>query len=145
MKKLITLTVAGMALAGTVGLSSVSAIAQYGQPNGSGAQVGSRTGYGYQASLESRAEVFGMEAEELQQALQTKTMSQIAVERGMDEDAFRTKMTEATEARWKARGLSAEEVAGRIAERDARHAASSTDHEFGSGEGNHQGGYGHRR
>lgn len=72
-------------------------------------------------------------------------MSQIAVERGMTEDTFRTKMAEAAKARWEARGLSDEEIAKRTADREKRHAANAADHEWGSGEGSHQGGYGRNR
>ncbi|MDQ5951534.1 MAG: hypothetical protein QG639_815, partial [Patescibacteria group bacterium] len=94
---------------------------------------------------ESRAKVFGMTAEELKKALETKTMSQIAVERGMSEETFQSKMTDAAKARWESRGLSSAEIAKRIADRDARHAVNAADHEFGSGEGNHQGGYRNNR
>ncbi len=51
-------------------------------------------------------------------------------------------MTEAAKARWEARGLSSEEIAKRIADRYACHAANASDHEWGSGDCNHQGGYG---
>ena len=107
--------------------------------------MGAGQGNGRQSSLESRAGVLGMSAADLEKALETKTMSQIAVERGLTEEAFRAKMTEAAKARWEARGLSSEEIATRIAEREARHAANAADHEFGGGDGNHQGGYGRNR
>ncbi|NCO10603.1 hypothetical protein GW746_00725 [Candidatus Saccharibacteria bacterium] len=141
MKKLLTLGITAVAVAGAVGATSVSAF------SGTGLQTGVHEGQGngYNASLESRAEIFGMSADELRAALQTKTMSQIAVEHGLSEDAFRAKMTEAAKARWESRGLSAEEIAERIADREARHAANTADHEFGSGEGDRQGGYGRNR
>jgi|JI6StandDraft_1071083.scaffolds.fasta_scaffold165495_2 hypothetical protein len=147
MKKLLTLSVATLAVAGIVGIGTmnVSAVNGQGNANGERAGMGQGNGNGYQSSLESRAKVFGMTADELKTALQTKTMSQIAVERGMSEETFRAKMTEAAKARWESRGLSTEEIAKRLADRDARHEANAADHEFGSGEGNHQGGYRNNR
>lgn len=146
MKKLIAMSVVAVAVVGVVG---VSASAIGGQANNAGVRAGIHQGVGqgggYETSLESRAAVFGMSTEELKTALATKTMSQIAVERGISEEAFRAKMTEAAKARWEARGLSEEEIAERVADREARHATNSADHEFGSGEGNRLGGYGRNR
>ena len=151
MKKILTLGVATLAVAGIVGVGSLSASALNGQGNGTGAQTGARQGNvqgqgkGYQASLESRAKVLGMSAEDLKKALETKTISQIAKEKGMTESDFQSKMAEAAKARWEARGLSSEEIAKRTADREKRHVANSADHEWGSGDGNHQGGYGRNR
>ena len=149
MKKLLTLGVATLAVAGIVGVSGLSASALNGQGSDTGTQAGSRhgngQGNGYQASLESRAKVLGMSAEDLKNAHEAKTMSQIAKEKGMTESDFQSKMAEAAKARWEARGLSSEEIAKRTAEREKRHAANSADHEWGSGDGNHQGGYGRNR
>ena len=86
-----------------------------------------------------------MSVEDLEKALETSTMSQIAKEKGMTESDFQAKMTEAAKARWEARGLSSDEIAKRTEEREKRHAANSADHEWGSGEGNHQGRYGRTR
>lgn len=147
MNKLVTFGVATLAVVGVVGVSSLSVSALSGQANST--QAGIHQGYGqgggYQASLESRAKIFGMSIDDLKKALETKTMSQIAVERGMSEETFQAKMTEAAKARWEARGLSSDEIATRTAEREARQTANSADHEFGSGEGNHMGGYGRNR
>ena len=149
MKKLLTLGVATLSVTGIVGVSGLSASALNGQSNVTGAQTGSRQGNsqgnGYQASLESRAKVLSMSVEDLKKALENKTMSQIAKEKGMTESDFQSKMAEAAKARWEARGLSSEEIAKRTAEREKRHAANSADHEWGSGDGNHQGGYGRNR
>ena len=149
MKKLLTLGVATLAVASIVGVSDLSASALNGEGNGTGAQIGSRQGNsqgnGYQASPESRAKVLRMSVEDLKKALENKTMSQIAEEKGMTESDFQAKMAEAAKARWEARGLSSEEIAKRTAEREKRHAANSADHEWGSGDGNHQGGYGRNR
>ncbi|NCU40825.1 hypothetical protein EOL73_03660 [Candidatus Saccharibacteria bacterium] len=154
MKKILTLGIASLAIVGVVGAGSLSASALNGQANRTGTQAGNGQGTsqgngqgnGYQTSLESRAKVFGMSVEELQKALETKTMSQIAVERGMNEETFRAKMTEQAKARWESRGLTSEEIAKRTADREERQATNSADCEsFGSGEGNRQGGYGQNR
>jgi hypothetical protein len=145
MKKVLFMSAA--AVVGFVGFGAVTASAQtqpatygnHGQGRGQG------QGNGRQSSLEMRAAVFGMSVDELQKALETKTMSQIAVEKGMSEADFRAKMNAAAEARWKERGLSADEIAKRVADRNARHEQNRAGHEFGSGDGNHQGGYGRNR
>lgn len=138
MKKLLIGGVAMLGIASVVGLSSMSASAMFG-PNTEGA------GQGRQSSLESRAELVGMSAEELEKALETKTMSQIANEQGLSQGAFQAKMREAAQARWEARGLSTEEIAERVAEREQRQAANAEDHEWGSGDGERFGGYGYGR
>ncbi len=143
MKKLLVLGAASLAVVGVVGATSMGASATYNTDAGTG--KGNGNGQGRQASLESRAGVLGMTADELEQALQTKTMSQIAKDQGMTEEDFQAKMRAAAEARWAERGLSSEEIAQRIADREQRHAENSADHEWGSGEGNHQGGYGRNR
>lgn len=149
MKKLLTYGAASLAVAGVVGAVTLNASAMSGAGNGVQAGVqqhdGSGNGGGRQTSLESRAKVVGMTAAELQKALETKTMSQIAKEKGLSEADFEAKMEAAAKARWESRGLSSEEIAKRIADRETRHAANAADHEFGSGDGNHQGGYGRNR
>lgn len=141
MKKLLTIGFAVLAVAGIVGVSGLSASALNGQGNDAGTTAGSRQGNGYQSSLESRAKVVGMSVEDLKKALEDRTMSQIAKEKGMTESDFRSKMVEAAKARWEARGLSKEEIDKRTAEREKRHAANSAGHEWGIGGGSRQGGY----
>lgn len=137
MKKSLVVSAIALTVIGVAGVSSLSASALEGQ-------VRNGTQQGRSMSLESRAAIFGMSSDELQKELETKTMSQIAVEQGMREEAFRAKMTESAKARWEARGLSTEEIAERLAKQAERHAANSADHEFGSGQGGHMGGYGKR-
>lgn len=148
-KKLLTLGVATAAVVGAIGLGSLNASAadtvDCPVGNKPSFERGNGRGNGYATSLESRAQVLGMSADELESALKEKTMSQIALEKGMDEDTFRSKMGEAAQKRWAERGFSEEEIAKRIAEREQRHEANMADHEFGSGAGNHQGGYGRNR
>lgn len=146
MNKILTISAISLAAIGVVAAGTINASALNSEStNNYGNKLGMGQGMGQKGSLESRAEIFGMTADELQTELETKTMSQIALEKGMTEDSFRAKTTEAAEARWKERGLSAEEIAQRIADREARHEANSDDHEFGSGDGEHQGGYGRNR
>ncbi len=150
MNKIIAIGVATLAVAGIVGVGSLSASALNGQMNGSrstesSARRGDGQGSGYQSSLESRAKILGIDASTLETKLKNQTMSQIAVERGMTEETFRAKMTEAAKARWEARGLSSAEITERMKQRENRHATNSADHAFGSGDGNHQGGYNRNR
>lgn len=145
MNKLLTFGVTAVAVAGAVGLGSLSVSAMNAQTRSYGTDQRQGVGGGRQAMLEQRASMFGMTVEELQKALQTKTMSQIAVEKGYTEDTVRAKMLENAKDRWEARGLSAEEIAERMQERDARHATNSADHEFGNGEGTRMGGFGRHK
>lgn len=137
MKKVLALSMAALGVAGVVGLASASnGIAQAVTQTRNGQGGGS----GRQAMLETKAQIFGMTAEQLQEQLQTKTMSQIAVEKGLSEEQFQAKMTEAAKARWAERGLSDDEIANRLEEQEQRRAANHADHSFGSGEGDRQGG-----
>jgi|GEM_PF-1754822 len=149
MNKLLTLGVASLAVVGVAGAVGANAYAVNGQADGTGekyaTQRGQGQGGGYQAALESKARVLGMSVEDLQKALETKTMSQIALGNGMTEEVFQAKMADAAKARWEARGLSSQEIAQRVADREQRQSANEADHEFGSGDGQHQGGYGHNR
>ena len=150
MKKLLTLGIAVVAVAGLVGLSTVSVSAFQGGANGNGAKSGygqdAGRGMGRQGALESKAKVMGMTADELEKALETKTLSQIAVDKGMSETDFRGKMESAAKARWQARGLSNEEIAKRVADRKDRQAENQANCDgFGSGNGKRQDGYGRNR
>ncbi|MGI6612136.1 MAG: hypothetical protein ACOX0Z_00975 [Candidatus Nanosyncoccaceae bacterium] len=147
MKNLTKIGLATIAIAGVVGLVATNAFAgnqnQFGSDSGRQRQG---NGQGYQKSLESRAKVFGISTDELKQALEARTMSQIAKEKGMSEDAFRAKMAEQARKRWAERGLSEEEIAKRIADREKRQAENQANCDgFGSGSGNRTGGYGKNR
>lgn len=153
MNKLATLGISTLVVAGVIGAYSVSASAagrngvrlHDGTGAGTGTHQQAGGGYGRQTSLDSRAAVVGMTADELETALETKTMSEIAKDKGMTEEDFEAKMEAAAEARWEARGLSDEEIAARQADCEERQATNHADHEWGSGEGDHMGGYGRNR
>ena len=149
MKKLVTASIVVAAVAGAVGVTTFNASAMNGNgsasSNGS-AQAHAGAGYGQSSWLETRAAALNMTTEQLQTALQTKTMSQVALDQGLSQDEYQAKMNQLAEQRWTDRGLSSEEVAQRVADREARRAAMP-DHEFGSGAGVGVGthGYGHRQ
>lgn len=102
MNKLLTLGIASLAVTGAVfvGTNGVSALAGNGQSNG---HQSASKGYGYQRSLDSRAEALGLTADELKTALKTKTMLEIAQEKGITQEQFQAKMSEAAQARWQER------------------------------------------
>ncbi len=144
MKKLLVIGASALALAGVAGFALANTTPSYalnGQTSANTRQ-GYNHGNGYQAMLESHAAILGMSVEDLQKALETKTLSQIAVDKGMTQETFQAKMTEAAKARWEARGLSEDEIKERLAEQQTRREANAADHEFGSGAGDHRGGYG---
>lgn len=136
-----------------IGITTLSADVtpkQNGAGVGTQSQNGAGNGYrnygGNQAALENKAQIFGMTVDELKQALQNKTMSQIAVEKGLSQEEFQAKMQAAAEEHWQARGLSDEEIAKRKTERTERQAENQENCDgFGSGTGNHRGGFGQNR
>lgn len=149
MKKIIIVGIASLAIVGVIGGVSLKASAQNSSApkNGNGTQLRNSTGNGAgrQNSLERRAGVLDMTVEQLKEALKTKSVSQIAAEKGMDEATFRAKMAESAKTRWEERGLSSEEITKRIADREARHKANSANRTWGSGDCSGQGGYGRNR
>ena len=103
--------------------------------DGSGAGMGA--GSGYQASLDARAKAVGMTSAELTEALKSKTMDKIIADKKISTTDYQAKMTEASKARWQAKGLSSEEVQKRVEWQNNRHATATHD---GTMQG--QGGYG---
>lgn len=147
MKKLTKISFAILALAGVIGIGAAGVSAQTNPTkNTANNHYGQGRGQGYQRSLETRAQVFGISVDELKEALKTKTMSQIAVDEGMDQDIFRAKMTEMAKTRMAERDLSEEEIAERMEEREARQAENQASCDgFGSGTGKRMGGYSRNR
>ncbi len=136
MRKLVTLGIAGLAVAGMAGFGtySVSAMnAGYGQTNGNG--------NGATTALTSKAAAVNLTADQLREQLQTKTMLQVAEDQGLTLEQYQAKVREAAQARWESHGLSAEEIATRTAEQAARQADCD-----GTGTGAQQhAGYGQHR
>lgn len=142
--KLILGAVAGMAVVTALAVAPTIATAETAQTQtrsgGYGLHDGTGNGNGRQASLESKAQVLGMTVDELNTALKTKTMLQIAADKGMTQEQLQTKLRESAAARWQDRGLSAEEIQQRTATQQERQADCD-----GSGERMGQGGYGQNR
>lgn len=136
MRKLVTLGITGLAVAGMAGLGtySVSAMsAGNGQANGNG--------NGAQTALASKAEAVNLTADQLREQLQTKTMLQVAEDQGLTLEQYQAKVRAAAQTRWEDRGLSAEEIATRTAEQTERQADCD-----GTGTGAQQhAGYGQHR
>jgi len=115
-KKLVILStgIVSLAAAGLIALPSVTQ-AQGGNSNGGG--------YGYQQSLETKAKVLGMTTDKLQEQLKTKTMLQIAKDKGISEDQLHQKLQAAAQERWKTRGLSQEQINTRLKNMEERQAS----------------------
>lgn len=144
--KLILSSIAGFALMGALALTPLAANAQAalhqaGTGSGTGLHdgtgAGSGTGSGYQASLDARAKAVGMTSAELTEALKTKTMDQIMVDKNVSTADYQSKMSQASKARWESKGLSAAEVQARV-DWQKNHQATATH----DGTGQDQGGYG---
>lgn len=146
--KLVLGTVAGLAVAVGLSFTAVAVNAQsaqaqarnnssYGLHNGTGS---GQQGNGYNSSLESRAKVLGMSVDELKTALQTKTMLQVAQEKGLTEDQLQVKMRETATVRWQDRGLSTAQIQERTAAQTERQSScdGTADHDGQGGPKNGQ-------
>lgn len=94
-------------------------------------------GFGYERALETKAEVLGMDQDQLQTQLMDKTMAEVVAEQGVSLESFQAEMQQMREQRWQAMGLSEEEQQARIQAMDQRH-------ENCDGSGNAQSGEQHR-
>jgi len=111
-----TLTVAGIAIV----------------PNLANAQTSNattRAGSGYQQMLQTKADLIGITKDELAKQLETKTLEQIAEEKGISEDQIHAAMQKAAEKRWADKGLTESEIAERLQNMKTRQAG---DHETNS-------------
>jgi len=96
-----------------------------------------QNGRGNSPMLERKAQALNITQEELQTQLQTKTMAQIAQDKGLSLEQWKQKMTEFARQRWQEMGLSQEEIAEREEWRSQRQANCD-----GSGVNRGTGGYG---
>lgn len=110
MKKILVLS-GGVFTLAAAGLMLVPSMAQaqsgYGNNNGGG-------GNGYQQSLTSKAEALRMTTDQLSTELKTKTLLEVATEKGVSDDQLHTAMQTAAQKRWEANGLSVDEIASRL-------------------------------
>ena len=113
--------VTGLAVAG---LAVIPGFAQAQSLNSN--VMGNGAGYGNQQVMQTKAETVGLTEAELRTQLQTKTMLQIAEEKGISEDQFHATMQKAAEERWKANGLTQAEIDARLQDMKARQAGDHT-------------------
>jgi hypothetical protein len=137
MKK-ITMYSIGIASLAAVGFAVVPTLASaqgaVGNMNGSG------NGTGYQQMIQTKAKLLGISETDLKTKLQTKTMLQLAQEKGISEDQLHKSMETAARQRWADRGLSQSEIDARLKNMQERQAG---DHEANSA--NRGSGMGHNR
>lgn len=119
MKKAIIVS-SGIAMLAITGLALVPNFVGAQSTNGNGSVNGGR--YGYSQSLTTKSEALGMTSDELSTALETKTLAQIAEEKGVSLDALHEKMQSAAQARWAENGLTQEEIDERAADMTERQA-----------------------
>jgi len=137
MKKILmySLGIAGLATAGLAVMPSLaSAQIATNEVRGNG------NGIGYQQMIQSKSKIFGITESELKTQLQTKTMLQIAEEKGISEDQFHAAMEKVARQRWADKGLTQSEIDSRLKNMEERQAG---DHEANSA--NRGGGMGHNR
>lgn len=84
-------------------------------PNLASAQTtNANAGSGYQQMLQTKAGLIGITKDELNKQLETKTLEQIAEEKGISEDQIHAAMQKVAEKRWADNGLSETEIAERL-------------------------------
>lgn len=117
----------GIGIVGVAALGLVAAPSLVGALSPSGAMRGNGSGYGQM--IQTKAEMFGMTQDELTEQLKTKTMLQIAEEKGISKEAFQESMEKAARARWAEKGLTQEQIDERVKRMEERQAG---DHESNS-------------
>ena len=117
------------------GLMLVPSMAQ--AQSGHGNINGNGGGYGYSQSMTSKAEALGMTSDQLTAELESKTLLEVATEKGVSEDQLHAAMQTAAQKRWEARGFSQEEIATRLQDMTKRQANCD-----GTGAGNGGGQHG---
>ncbi|MEI6237164.1 MAG: hypothetical protein WCP03_01005 [Candidatus Saccharibacteria bacterium] len=114
MKKLLILSTGVVSLAAAGLMIAPSFVhAQSGNANINGGGNGAGMGNGYQQSLTTKAKILGMTEDQLKTQLQSKTLIEIAKDKGISEDQWHGKMEVAAQARWKANGLTQAEIDAR--------------------------------
>lgn len=137
MKKLLILSTGAVSLAAAGLMIAPSFVqAQNGNASINGTGNGAGKGYGYQQVVTTKAKILGMTEDQLKTQLQTKTMLEIAKDKGISEDQWHEKMEAAAQARWKARGLTQAEIDTRTKTMEERQANCDG---TGNGGGMHRG------
>jgi len=113
----LSLGIVGMVITGIV------AVPVFAQAQGRANTNSNGGGYGYQKAIKSKAEILGLTEAELKTQLETKTMLQIAEEKGVSEDQFHGAMQKAATARWASKGLTQAEIDSRLQTMKERQAA----------------------
>jgi len=77
-------------------------------------------GFGFERMLSNKAEVLGMDAEQLRNELEEKTFLEIAEEQGISQESLHETMQWRARERWEEMGLSDEKIAERLRLREER-------------------------
>jgi multidrug efflux pump subunit AcrB len=135
-KRIILASAISIAAIGAISLAPIAASAlttQNQMHKGSGYSMG--RGNGGNGS-QIKAEALNMTTEQLREQLQTKTLSEVITDQDMTLDQYHEKVQAAAQDRWKAMGLSQEEIQTRT--QDQLDRQENCD---GAGTGSGQGGY----
>lgn len=128
----VSLAAIGFAVAPSL-VGAQSAVGNF-MHNGNGSN-----GSGYQQMIQTKAKLLGMTEAELTTQLQTKTMLQLAQEKGISEDQLHATMEAAARQRWADKGLTQAEIDVRLknmAERQVGdHESNSANRGGGMGRG----------
>ncbi len=118
MNKILTLGL-GTAVVVAAGIIAIPAFAQA-QRNSTNGNGGS---YGYHQNITTKAGILGLTEDELKSQLETKTMIQIAADKGISEDDFHASMQKSAQERWASKGLTQAEMDSRLQNMKERQAS----------------------
>ena len=128
MLKIAVLSLASIATIGVIGITASNVYAQSSQGNKghakhNGSHINQKNGeqYGKQKSLDSKAKVLGISADELKKELSAKSLDQIISEKGLSKDTFHEKMKQEVKARMESEGLNSERVQEKLNKMDSNH------------------------
>lgn len=119
MKKVIIYSIGILSLS-ALGLVLVPKMVDAQNLNGMGYSNGLGSGYGYRQMIETKAKLLNLSVDEIKDQLETKTMSQIAEEKGINLDELQDSIKESARQRWADRGFSEEEINNRLSRIEQR-------------------------
>lgn len=116
------ITKLGLGMTG-IAVAGIVAVPAFASAQGRVSTNGNSGAYGYQQTIKSKVEIFGLTETELKTQLETKTMLQIAQEKGISEDQFHAAMQKYAQERWASKGLTKTEIDSRLQNMKERQAA----------------------
>jgi len=121
MKKIIMYSLGTIGIA-AAGLMLIPNLVEAQGPNNNTQSNGG--GYGYQQVMETKAETLDMTVDQLRTQLETKTLLQVAEEKGVSEEQLHLAIQESAEERQESRDCTQDQIENRLQNMEERQAAN---------------------